>query len=238
MNKKFQSGKNFLIALCLLGTGGVIQDLQAQAPMCSTLWASDNYTNTNGFTWLNQNNGNQVVTNATYTQAGNGTMQMVWGGMNFNAVRGGVENRTYRNLPAPGLDNNNWTADFTFSLNTVSTAAISNGPGHYLVAFTSGTQDPIASSATSQANCPSLSNYPMTNEHAIMVCLNSTTVPIHDTDVPSTGGSWYFSACSKYGTANPTSSAGIPFPNAVGGPTVFYIRVQRTWSQKGLLRVY
>ena len=219
--------KTIIVGALLIGAF-FQNSLKAQCS-CNGNFLIETYTSTTN--WTNVNKGNI---------ANFGTCQVGGGSCSFEQVRGGVEVRTYR--PIKTLPTYSWTAEFTFTLqNPPVGGLVSNGAGHYLAAFTGGTQDPEFSSCNLANACSScgIGNYPSTNQDGIWVQLVAVNTPGANTDEPYTGlhGAWNFSAVSKKGTVT-QSSANIPYP-ATGVPgTPYYIRLQRTSANQGLLSIF
>ena len=185
--------------------------------------------------WVYTNPGNKVIGNT-----GNG--QMLVGapnGCHFLSVIAGVSNRTCKQIPTTQLDDNNWTADFVFTLDPDPAGGrASNSPGHYLCAFTNGNLEPYISSGANTGNgaCPT-STYSSSSANVIWATLTAPA-PTSNTSNPFNKGGWVFEAGAEAGAGGLNSSATIPYPTTAGPGTSLYIRLQRTWSGSGMMSIY
>src|SRR5882762_9081330 len=105
-----------------------------------------------------------------------GTVSFLGGTLNYNNIHGGAYGGAFRPLPST-LPDTYWNATCAFM------PTEGNGPGHYIMAFTSGTLDPIFYDAGLF--------YALTDEDAITVYLVDSIAPTSETCCtdPSTG-SW------------------------------------------------
>jgi hypothetical protein len=216
-------------ALALLTAGSMMTSKNAQSQCVNPgSYFIEDYSSVSSWKQVNTDNGKPVT--------GNGSCKLVGSTMDFDCVKGGVENRIYRDLPGAGLDNVNWTADFSFSLNPNS-ALVPNAAGHYLLAFTSNNSDPMHADAGNIGTLrdPISSAYPVTNNNLIGVQLEAPQ-PATAVSAPYSNGGWLFSAITKLGGGAVVGSATIPYPTVAHG--TYYIRIQRTWSGAGILSIF
>lgn len=219
-----------LSAMLLICIGGTAMS-QAECCTASGTFLTENYDTNAGWTFFDQGDGlNNTVntTNCTANSTQNGGITINNGRLNFNSLRDAREVRFFRNMNAT-LNNTNWTADFTFTINPTGTGQLNtNIPGLYPVAFTSN-NGPMQNGCVGVNNlntpCP---NYTWSNNNAIAVSLVSPFINSCGNSNPN--ATWSFMGFAKFGTVTYSSNA-IPLTNA----TTYYIRLQRVTA--GFVRI-
>ena len=105
------------------------------------------------------------ASDAGWTQVGTEVVIQT-GAVEFDEANGGSQRRVYTQLPTTLNSNDSWKLDFEFTPTAVGTWNSAPAAGHFLVALTAGTQDPIN-------NCPNIacSGYPNGTQDAVMVNL-------------------------------------------------------------------
>ena len=150
-----------------------------------------------------------------------GVVSFSGGTLNYNTLHGGDYGRAFRPLPS-ALPDNYWNATCSFM------PTEGNGPAHYIMAFTSGTLDPISYDV--------LLSYALTDEDAIMVYMADSNPPSSETCCmdPSLG-TWQVVVRSKKGTVLASPSAAILIESL---NQHYYVRLQRLSTSYVSLNIY
>jgi hypothetical protein len=193
----------------------IILSIASLALMCTYSLAQ----NAPAFTTLNGNLSGVLTSNDPNGAVG-GTISLT-NGIQLNGVVGGHETRVFRNI---GLLNDN---SYSASCDVRLTGG--NDPGHFLMAFTAGTQDVLSNvSGTSCSNTDISTdncNYTLTNQDAIEVMLFN---PNGNLDIATSGTA--VSVYTKDGNgAHVSASTPINIPaNAIGNFSVRFVRTSLT----------
>lgn len=189
---------------------------------------TENYPSAAGWTFSDFVTGNTMAT--ACNGANNGFLQINTNQFRFVTAAGGRELRAFRTIPT--LSNTNWTADFTFTINATPAGGLAtNAPSAYLAAFTAGTQ-PIRTSCAGAGYPASCGAYPATNQDGIWVMIGANAPASCVSSLAETN--WFFVAQSRRGNGAMSSSGNI----ALTGIGTYYLRLQRSWSDWGVLSVY
>jgi gliding motility-associated-like protein len=184
----------------------LIRLLNAQVgPACDSAIFSDDYTNPAAWTFN--------LTAANSISIFNGTL-------NYNAAYCSDYNIASRNLPFV-LSKQYWKAECVF------TPFYGNSPGHYVMAFTAGVQDPISQGPPT---------YALTNQDAIVIYYAYPTGPTsYNCCTNPNFGPWRIVARAKKGNTLYPESTGIPVTN-LSAPA--YVRFEMFQNAHGKLSIY
>ena len=167
---------------------------QSFTPPCDVVHLDEDYNSTAGW---------------TFNVTDPGTLQINGGVMQYNNPPGAVYNIAYTPLVS-ALPDEYWTAECKF------TPSGGNAPGHYLMAFTAGTLDPISYGAP---------GYSTTNQDGIFVFYAYNTTPLfNDCCTNPANGPWQITPRMKKGNVLSPVFPGIP---ATQMNIPYYIRLER-----------
>jgi hypothetical protein len=184
--------------------------------------------------WTLTDNGDGLTTIPTTCNDENGTLAYPAGNaMFFRSARDGREMRLSRDIPV--LSDQTWTMDFILQITPASGGAlVSNSPAVTLASLTADQQS-LSSSCVGGSLCTSCGTYPNTNMDAMWVAILSEP-PIGGCSDPQTTRNWQIGAFARDGSNAPVASTPISITS--GGTGTYYIRLQRTGTNRAILSVY
>ena len=154
-----------------------------------------------------------------WTQVGSG-VSINNGNLEFVNASGGQQRRVYQSLATPLTGNDTWRIELDFTPTALGTWSGQPAAGHYLVALSTGTNDPLT-------DCPNVacSGYPAGTQDGVMVNFLNPVPP---------DGNVNFQILHKQGSTELTSGV-IPF---LGNNTTYYVTFERLGPNDYQLSVF
>lgn len=218
--KQFKTKTIALVSALLFMQGSLFSQESNPQPCacylgaCSGSIANINYSSNAGFTTVD-------LTAGSITIAG--------GVLNYQSPAGGDYNRVWTTLNSLVAESQAFVAETRVNITG------GNSPGHYVMAFTTSSVDPISSNAA---------GYPLTDNDGVGVIINKEgSGPSGNnccTNPCATGGRWMFQIMAKDNATAPVFSTGIPVgagnSSGCGLLANYYIRLIRyhSWTFLGV----